>query len=259
MNTSAFHKKNGRYQIKYFGSDSYYKNGLLLESINHFKSLFKGKLLDLGCGNKPYSDIYNEICESSVGCDVPFSLHREVKVEVLCFAEDIDKHFEPDSFDTVLCTEVLEHTANDRAVISNINKILKLNGNLIISAPYTYVTHEAPYDYRRYTYYGLKDILEKHSFEVKAVFSMGATFSSIFFIFYYSLTKMFMYGFKKIGFKNINSNNFIRAIISLPELVMFKIYIPFFRRKLKLNKALTTNEIYSSPGYFFVAEKIKQL
>lgn len=259
MDTSSFFKKNDRYYLKYFGSDSYYKNGLLLESIEHFKNLFKGKLLDLGCGNKPYSDLYNEICDSSVGCDVPFSLHRNVKVEVLCFAEDIDKHFEGEYFDSVLCTEVLEHTVNDRAVVFNINKVLKLYGNLIISVPYTYVTHEAPHDYRRYTYFGLKDILEKHGFEVKSVFSMGASFSSFFFIFFYTLKKMFFYTLKSIGLKNINENKIINAIVSLPELIFYKTYIPFFRQKLKSNKSLTTNEIFSSPGYFFVAKKIRNL
>ncbi|HMS64860.1 MAG TPA: methyltransferase domain-containing protein [Ignavibacteria bacterium] len=259
MDTSAFHKKNGRYYLKYYGSDSYYKNGLLLECIEHFKYLFKGKLLDLGCGNKPYSDIYNEICESSVGCDVPFSLHRKANVEVLCYAEDTDKHFDSEYFDTVLCTEVLEHTVNDRAVILNINKILKHNGNLIISAPYTYVTHEAPHDYRRYTYYGLKDILEKNGFEVKSVFSMGASFSSFFFIFYYTLKKIFFYSLKSVGFENINENNFINAIISIPELLLFKLYIPFFRQKLETSKPLSVNELYSSLGYFFVAKKITNL
>ena len=83
MNSSAFVKKNGRYYLKYFGSESYYKNGLLLECIEYFKDLMKGKLLDLGCGNKPYSAIYNEVCDSSIGCDVPFSLHKDSIVEVV--------------------------------------------------------------------------------------------------------------------------------------------------------------------------------
>ena len=255
MDSSAFEKKNGRYYLKYFGSESYYKNGLLLECVEHFKHLMKGRLLDLGCGNKPYSVIYNEVCDSSVGCDVPFSLHKKAEVEVLCFAEDIDKHFEAGSFDCVLCTEVIEHTVNDRKTISNIYNLLNKEGNLIISAPFTYVLHESPYDFRRYTLYGLISLLEEHNFKVCSAFSMGATFSSGFYIFYYSFTKTFFYVFKKIGLRNLHNNIFVRALIDLPELFFYKLNINYFRKKLADNRSPSVNEMFSSLGYFITAKK----
>ncbi len=257
MDTSSFKKKNGKYYLKYLSSESYYKNGLLLECIQHFKNLFKGSLLDLGCGNKPYSVVYNEICSDSVGCDVPFSLHGKADVEVLCYAEDIDQHFKNETFDAVLCTEVLEHTVDDRKVINNIYNVLKSKGALIISVPFTYVMHEAPHDYRRYTYYGIRDILEKNGFEIKSVLSMGGTFSSWFFIFYYSTVKIFFYALKKIGFTGINKNKFVNALSSVPELIFYKTCIPFFRKKLSRNEFPSVNEIYSSMGYFLIAVKSK--
>ncbi|MBK8551338.1 MAG: class I SAM-dependent methyltransferase [Ignavibacteria bacterium] len=245
--------------LKYLNSESYYKNSLLLECIQHFKHLMKGRLLDLGCGNKPYSNIYSEVCDSSVGCDVPFSLHKNSNVEVLCYAEDIDRHFEPDQFDCVICTEVLEHTVNDNKVIENINKVLKKNGNLIISAPFTYVLHEAPHDYRRYTLYGLKNILENNNFEVKSGFSMGVTFSSGFFIYYYALKKTFYYSLKKIGFKNLNKLSLLNAVAEIPEWLFYKFNISSFRKKLEDNRSPSVNEMYSSLGYFIVARKINDI
>jgi len=259
LDTSAFEKKNGRYYLKYIGTESYYKNGLLLECIQYFKSFMKGKLLDLGCGNKPYSIIYNEVCDSSIGSDVPFSLHQNTDIDLKCYAEDIDKHLESGYFDCVLCTEVLEHTVNDQKVVANINKVLKPGGNLIISAPFTYVLHEAPHDYRRYTLFGLKNILENNSFEVLSILSMGGTFSSGFYIFYYSLTKIFFYLLKKIGWKKIHENNFARAVTSLPEFIFYKLNIHSFRKKLTQNKFPSMNEMYSSLGYFFVAKKMKDI
>ncbi|HMQ68397.1 MAG TPA: class I SAM-dependent methyltransferase [Ignavibacteria bacterium] len=257
MDSSSFYKKNDRYCLRYSGSESYYKNGLLLESIWHFRDYLEGNLLDLGCGNKPYYDIYNEYCESSVGCDVPFSLHKNAKVEVECYAEDIDKHFEMNRFDCVLCTEVLEHTVNDRKVISNISTILKPGGTLIISTPFTYVLHEAPHDYRRYTYYGLRKILEENNFKVMSAFSMGGTFSSGLYIFYYSLTKIFFYALKSVGLKSVRDNTLINNIINFPEWLFYKINIRSFRKKLEENKLPSANEMFSSMGYFMVAEKIK--
>lgn len=258
MNPNSFKKKkSGKFVMKYYGSDSYYKNSLLLECIQHYKHLFKGRLLDLGCGNKPYSLIYNEICDYSVGCDVPFSLHKDSKVEVLCLAEDIDRHFDKKSFDCILFTEVLEHTVDDRTVMKNINLLLKENGNLIISAPFTYVLHESPHDYRRYTIFGLTKLLEDNHFKVMNVHSTGAVLSSGFFIHYYALMKIFYYAFKILGFKNINENKAIRAIISLPELLFYFLSKRKFRKKLHDNQYPTMNEMFSSMGYFIIAKKVK--
>lgn len=258
MNSASFKKKrDGKFVLKYFGSDSYYKNGLLLECIQHYRHLMKGKLLDLGCGNKPYSAIYNEVCDNSTGCDVPFSLHKDAEVEVLCFAEDVDKHFDKNFFDFILCTEVIEHTVNDRKVFENINKILKIGGHLLISVPFTYVLHEAPHDYRRYTLYGLIKLLEDFDFKILSAHSAGASVSSGFYILYYTFTKIVYFILKKAGLKNIHENKFLRSITSLPELLFYFFSIGKFRKKLSENKFPSKNEMFSSMGYIITAKKVK--
>lgn len=254
MERSDLYKKNGRYYLKYSEAESYYKSGLLLECIVHYKFMMKGKLLDLGCGNKPYYDIYSETCDSSVGCDVPSTLHKNSVVEVECAAEDIGRHFPENSFDSVLCTEVLEHTSDDMKVISNVNKLLKPGGSLLISSPFIYVLHEPPYDHRRYTSYGLKKLLEENDFEVTGMHSLGGTYSSAFMIFHAALLKIFYFIFKKAGLK-LYKVSFIRAILNLPELILYNINIFSFRNKLNKNKELTVNEMFASPGYFIAAKK----
>lgn len=255
MKKESYIKKNGRYFLKYAGSESYYKNSLLLECIIHFRHCFRGKLLDLGCGNKPYSLIYNEICESSVGCDVPESLHTDGKAEILCRAEEIDRHFGKESLDCVLCTEVLEHTGEDRLVVKNINTILKEEGRLLISVPFIYVLHEEPYDFRRYTVFGITDLLTSNGFVIESVFSAGATFSSSFFVMYYSFTKIFYYAAKKAGLKDLHKNKLVSSVVNLPELIFHMFAIFSFRKKLRTNKPLSKNEMFSSLGYFISAKK----
>ena len=228
---------------------------MLLDTLQQFSHLIKGRLLDLGCGNKPYFDIYSALCKESVGCDVPFSLHKETQVEVLCFAEDIDKNFETNTFDCILCTEVLEHTLNDRQVMSNINKVLKTNGVLLISVPFTYVLHEEPHDYRRYTFYGLTQLLHDYNFRIVSSYAMGGTLSSGFLVIYYFFTKLFFYFFTKLGITKLRENIIMKTLFSLPELVMYKLYSPVFRRKLKANSGPGKNEKFSSTGYFFAAIK----
>jgi ubiquinone/menaquinone biosynthesis C-methylase UbiE len=50
-------------------------------------------------------------------------------------------------FDVVLCTEVLEHVPDPVASIEEMNRILKPNGLLIITAPFCSLTHFAPFHY----------------------------------------------------------------------------------------------------------------
>lgn len=51
------------------------------------------------------------------------------------------------SFDVVLCTEVLEHVPNPIAAVEEMSRLLKSNGKLIITAPFCSLTHFAPYHY----------------------------------------------------------------------------------------------------------------
>ncbi len=54
---------------------------------------------------------------------------------------------EDNSYDVVLCTEVLEHVPNPIAAIEEMSRILKCNGQLILTAPFCSLTHFAPYHY----------------------------------------------------------------------------------------------------------------
>lgn len=215
----------------------------------------RGRLLDLGCGNKPYYDIYTPLCTESVGCDVPHSLHKDSLVEVECSAEEIDKHFEQGSFDTILCTEVIEHTIDDRKVAENISRIIKPGGAVIISAPFTYVLHEAPHDYRRYTLFGLSRLLEDNGFEITSSVAMGGAFSSAFLICHYWVMKTFYFILKKSGFPEMNNNVAMKFVWGLPEFVMYKVCRPSFRRKLRKGKFPSVYESFSSTGFLLVAHK----
>jgi SAM-dependent methyltransferase len=246
-------RKGDKYYINYKKTTGIYKGSLLLECQLFNKNLMKGKLLDLGCGNKPYSIIYNKFADISISCDVPFSLHKENLVDVFCYAEKLP--FKQNIFDCIICTEVLEHTKNDLETIRSIFKILKSDGYLLISVPFIYVLHEEPYDYRRYTFYGLKNLLESNGFEVKSIVSMGGIFFSLFSIIWGIIWKIFFFAFKKLGFNNLSELNLIKLIITAPEWIAFKIYKNRFRRKLLKNNYPSLYERYSSAGYFFVAQK----
>ena len=87
---------------------------------------------------------------------------------------DIDEKQKPDiigdiciydfnnkKYDVVILAEVLEHTHSPQNAINNIYSALKNGGKLIITVPFIFPIHDKPYDYFRFTRYGLELLLEK--------------------------------------------------------------------------------------------------
>jgi SAM-dependent methyltransferase len=73
---------------------------------------------------------------------------------------------EDKSFDSVFAGEVLEHVFNPDIFLKEANRVMKMNGLFLLSTPFFWEEHGQPYDYARYTSFGLKYILEKNGFEV---------------------------------------------------------------------------------------------
>ena len=145
----------------------------------HFRSLFgaleraansaNGRLLDIGCGNKPYEMMFSGRVTEYVGCDVVQS--SDNRADIICPATSIPL---PDaSFDTVFCTQVIEHVADHRALLCEAARLLRSGGVIILSGPMYWPLHEEPYDFFRFTRYGFQTILEHAGFRVTSIESNG--------------------------------------------------------------------------------------
>lgn len=116
----------------------------------------RGRLIDIGCGNKPYRTLMPHVTEY-VGCD-PVQSSKQC-VDVLCEATAIP--LPSGSFDTAFSTQTLEHVADHRALVRESFRLLKPGGYFIASAPMYWPLHEEPHDYFRFTKYGLRYLLEE--------------------------------------------------------------------------------------------------
>jgi SAM-dependent methyltransferase len=68
----------------------------------------------------------------------------------------------PDNcFDTVICTEVLEHVANPFAAVAEINRMLKPGGYVYITTPFNFRIHGPLPDNWRFTIHGLKQLFSQ--------------------------------------------------------------------------------------------------
>ena len=64
--------------------------------------------------------------------------------------------FNDAEFDTVFVLEVLEHVQKPSLASTELHRVLKSTGKLLVSTLFIFGIHDAPYDYYRYTKYGLK-------------------------------------------------------------------------------------------------------
>lgn len=124
---------------------------LLRELESALRTYAAGTLLDLGCGNAPYQPWYRDPVTQIVRADHP-PVSRAT--DVGCSAEALP--FRDASFDTILCTQVLEHVPRPWIVASEIARTLRPGGYLILSCPQYWPEHEKPHDFFRYTRFGLQ-------------------------------------------------------------------------------------------------------
>ena len=81
------------------------------------------------------------------------------------------------SYDTVLCSEVLEHVADPAAALAEIRRVLKPGGQLVLTVPFLGRLHEEPHDYYRFTRHGLRTLLEAATLKVDNIEPTGSVAS----------------------------------------------------------------------------------
>lgn len=132
----------------------------------------RGRLLDAGAGKLPYRHVVEPLCAAYVSMDVR-KTHPDLDV-----VGDLQAIPLPDaSFETVLCVEVLEHVPSLEQALREISRILRPGGKLILSVPHLFYLHNEPYDFYRYTKYGLRVLLERAGFRIVLLEPSAGMFS----------------------------------------------------------------------------------
>ncbi|KYJ86924.1 class I SAM-dependent methyltransferase [Sulfurovum riftiae] len=146
-----------------FVNPFYFARKGLYQNISELTPSLNGKLLDVGCGTKPYKKLCD--VEEYIGLEIDDGGEREHKyADVFYDGEKIP--FEDKYFDSVMSNQVFEHVFNPNQFLKEINRVVKLEGFFLLSVPFVWDEHEQPYDYARYSSFGLKYILSENGFEV---------------------------------------------------------------------------------------------
>jgi 2-polyprenyl-3-methyl-5-hydroxy-6-metoxy-1,4-benzoquinol methylase len=96
------------------------------------------RLLDAGCGTGLFSQLADERGADVVSLDLGPNLLAEVAKK--CDSERVvgsvsDLPFEDESFDFVVCTEVIEHTPEPRRSVAELARVVRPGGTLVVTTP----------------------------------------------------------------------------------------------------------------------------
>ena len=142
----------------------YFSRKGLYNGIKANKHYLKGKLLDFGCGSKPYRALID--VENYIGLDIERSGHNHdnEKIDVYYNGEYIP--FDDNYFDSVFSSQVFEHVPNPNSILKEVNRVMKHGGYFLVTAPFVWDEHEIPYDFNRWTSYGIKQLFNDNNFEI---------------------------------------------------------------------------------------------
>lgn len=118
-----------------------------------------GRILDVGCGSKPYLKYFD--VKEYIGLEIE---GRKKNADIYYDGKVIP--FEDEAFDSVITIQVLEHVFNPDEFLSEINRVLRDGGVLLLTVPFVWDEHEQPFDYARYSSFGLCHLLKSYGFEV---------------------------------------------------------------------------------------------
>lgn len=118
-----------------------------------------GRVLDIGCADR-WIARHLALDVQYFSLDYPPTGRALYEAKPDVFGDATRLPFADASVDTVLLLEVLEHLHCPADSLSEIARVLRPGGVLLLTLPFLYPVHDAPYDYQRYTAHGMKRELE---------------------------------------------------------------------------------------------------
>lgn len=154
---------------------------LVVRALKSVAPLSHGRLLDVGCGDKPYLEIFAPYVSEYLGVEHEASFRQTASATRTggpdVFYDGKRLPFADGEFDTVLSVQTLEHTPKPQALLREMARVLHPNGVLLLSAPFSFRLHEEPQDYFRYSPHGLRALCAEAGLVVERCEAMGNLWS----------------------------------------------------------------------------------
>lgn len=134
-------------------------------SVKKFSNHISGKTIDVGSGSKPYKDLFKNVTEY-IGLDIEKSGHDHKTSDIDVFYDGKSFPFKNSTIDSLVFFEVLEHVFNPDEFLTEIRRVVKPGGKCVVTIPFIWGEHEQPYDFARYSSFGLKHLFDNYQLEI---------------------------------------------------------------------------------------------
>jgi SAM-dependent methyltransferase len=161
----------------FYNANYFIKKGVY-QGVKRNSAELQGRLLDIGCGNKPYRDLFNVV--EYIGIDIENEAHDHTNDKVDFIFDGKKIPFNDQSFDSIFSSEVFEHVFHLEELIQESHRVLKGGGKLLITLPFVWIEHEKPNDFARYTTFGIINLLERNGFTIERSEKSSTYFEAIF-------------------------------------------------------------------------------
>jgi SAM-dependent methyltransferase len=129
------------------------------------------RVLDAGAGETQYKPLFRQHRYTAVDLAIGDAGWDYSSIDAL--ADLTRLPFRDSSFDASLNVVTLEHLTDPAAALSEIARVLRPGGAMLIVAPHEWEVHQAPHDYFRYTRYGLELLLRRGGFASVEITPIG--------------------------------------------------------------------------------------
>lgn len=209
----------------------------LYKKIKEYAPQLRGRVLDFGCGAKPYKSLFVNATEY-IGVDFSSEGHDHTNEDIDFYYDGNTLPFEDASFDAIFSSEVFEHIFNLPQIIKELHRVLKRGGTLFFTCPFVFPEHEVPVDYARYSQFALKDLLQKAGFDISIMDKSGDFTSAIFQLRVLYFRNHLMYAFPLLGKMKL-FHKFCRQV-AIP---IINVWFSFLHYVLPKRKDLYLNNI----------------
>lgn len=169
MNSLKYHIENYMYSNHPVGlicNPFFLARSALFCAVKQCASDFTGKILDIGCGTKPYQFLFTKT-ENYIGIEIDTTENR-IRNIADNYYDGNKLPYADSTFDGVIYNQVLEHIFEPHCFLNEVNRVLKSGGHFLLTVPFVWDEHEQPYDYARYSSFGLVHLLQKSGFIIKS-------------------------------------------------------------------------------------------
>lgn len=119
-----------------------------------------GRVLDAGAGRQAYRPLLSIYAE---GIDTLDISDQEGRTDYVGDIQNMP--LADDTYDSVLCAQVLHHVPDPQRAVREIARVLKPGGKALITVPHLSWLHNEPHDYFRFTVHGLRHMLARANLE----------------------------------------------------------------------------------------------